>query len=135
MDLAMDDAFAMRGIERVGDLDAERENHLQLGRPRDEEVLEGDAFQEFHGDKAASVVLPDFVNGADVGMVQSRGGTRLPAEALQGEGVPGELVGKEFEGDEAAQFLVLRLIDHSHAATAKSFEDLVAGNPGSNHER
>jgi hypothetical protein len=130
----MDDPLAMRGIERVCDLDAERENHLQLGRPRDEEVFEGDAFEEFHGDKAASLVLPDFVNGADVGMVQSLGGTRLPAEALQGEGVPGQLIGKEFQGDKAAQFLVLRPIDDSHAAAAKSFEDLVAGNPGSNHE-
>src|SRR6202034_2464294 len=133
LDVAMDDALAMRGVERVGDLDAERENCFQVGWSRDEEVLEGDAFEEFHGDEAASVVLADFVDGADVGMVQSRGGSRLPAETLQGQGVPGELIGKEFEGDKAGLFLVLRLVDDSHAAAAKSFKDLVAGNPGSYH--
>ena len=42
-------------------------------------------------------------------MVQSRSGTRFPAKALQGEGVPGQLIGKEFPGNRAPQFLVLRL--------------------------
>jgi hypothetical protein len=42
---------------------------------------------------------------------------------------------KEFQGDRAAQFLVLRLVDDSHTAAAESFDDLVAGNPGSNHQR
>jgi hypothetical protein len=68
-------------------------------------------------------------------MVQSRGGPRLAAEALERKGIPGELIGKEFEGDKAAQLLVLRLVDNSHAAAAELFDDLVAGNPGSNHEQ
>ena len=134
LDVAMDDPLAVRSIECIGDLDTEREHHLQLRCARDDKILERGAFQEFHGDEAASLVLANLVDGADVGMVQSRGGTRLSAEALQGKCVAGQLIGKKLQGDKAAQFLVLRLVDDSHAAAAKSFDDLVAGNPGSNHE-
>jgi hypothetical protein len=91
---------------------------FQLGVAGEEEILEGHAFEEFHGDETASFVLANLVDGADVGMIESRGGTRLPAKALQGQGIPGQLIGKELQGDKAAQFLVLRLVDDSHATAA-----------------
>src|ERR1700733_7105750 len=45
-----------------------------------------------------------------------------------------QLIGKGFQGHKAAQFLVLGFIDDSHAAAAEPFDDLITGNPGSNHE-
>jgi hypothetical protein len=103
-------------------------------RWRDEEVFKRHAFKELHGDETASFILPNLVDGADVGVVQSRGGPRLTAEAFKRKRIPGQLIGKEFQRDKAAQFLVLRLVDNSHATAAELFDDLVAGNPGSNHE-
>src|SRR5579862_5471219 len=66
-------------------------------------TAEGDAVEEFHGDEGVFVVLADFVNGADVGMVEGRGGTGFAAEPLERLGVFREIVGKEFQRDEAAE--------------------------------
>ena len=67
----------------------------------------------------------DFVDGADVGMVQRGGGPRLAAKAFQGLRVLGHIVGQELQGDEAAEFSVLGLVDHTHPAAAELLDDAV----------
>ena len=42
-------------------------------------------------------------------------------------GVPGQVVGKEFQGDKAAEAGVFGLVDHAHASAAEFFEDAVVG--------
>jgi hypothetical protein len=63
--------------------------------------------------RAKARVRTKFLNSSPAGTAENG-----PAEALQREGVPGQLIGKEFQGDKAAQFLVLRLVDDSHATAA-----------------
>jgi hypothetical protein len=74
LDIAMDDAFGASGFEGVGNLNAEVE-HLVVGYGLFcDELLQGVAFEQFHGDERdffASVVHHvNFVDGADVGMIQ-----------------------------------------------------------------
>ena len=88
-------------------------------------MLEGHAFEVFHGDEASTLALADLVNGADVGVVERGGGAGFTTEALQGRGVLGDVVGKEFQGYEPAEREVFGLVDDSHAATAELLDDAV----------
>ena len=67
----------------------------------------------------------DFVDGADVGMIQGRGGASFAAETFQGLRVSRNIVRQEFESDEAAKFGVLGLVDHTHAAATEFLDDAV----------
>jgi hypothetical protein len=63
-------------------------------------------------------VFADVVDGADAGMIQRRRGFCLPLEACEGLAIPGQFIGKEFQGDEAVQAGVFGLVHHTHAAAA-----------------
>ena len=75
--------------------------------------------------KRLPFVLADFVDGADVGMVQGGGRTGLAPEALQSLRVLRDLVGKELEGDKATERGVLGLVNHAHPAAAELLDDAV----------
>ena len=67
----------------------------------------------------------DLVNGADVGMIQGRRGTRFAAKTFQRLGILRQIVGKEFQRYKAAEFSVFGFIDYSHPAPAKLLENAV----------
>src|SRR5271170_2523521 len=71
LDVPVDDARSMGGIKRVGDLDAKRQYLLDLQRLATDAVFERRAFQILHRNKRLTILLPDFVDSADVRMVQS----------------------------------------------------------------
>ena len=69
-------------------------------------VLEGEAVEIFHGDEGfGRRIFADFVDGADVGMVQGGGGAGFAAKAFEGLRVARNVIGQEFEGDEAAELV------------------------------
>ena len=86
LDVATHDTFAMCGVERIGDLDGVFEQLLEWERARLQAVLQGLAAQHFHHDELLAAVLGNFVDDADVGMVQSRGGAGRAAKNVQGFG-------------------------------------------------
>ena len=64
-------------------------------------VLEGEAVEKLHGDEGLRLVflgqvLIDFVDGADVGMVQRGCGLRFALETSQGLGILGDFIGRNF---------------------------------------
>ena len=134
LDVAVNDSFGVGGIQRVGNLDAERKNLINLQGMARDAVLQRHAIEEFHGDERVAVVLSDFVDSADVGVIKRRGGARLATEALQGLRVLGHLVRQELESDEAAELGVFGLVNDAHAASAELFEDAVVGDGGADHE-
>ena len=83
------------------------------------------AVQKLHGDERMTFVLADFVDRADVGMVQGRRSTRLAPKAFESLRVLGKFVRKKFQGNEAPELGVFGLIDHTHAAAAELFDDAV----------
>ena len=125
LDVAVDDALGMRSIQSVGDLDREIERGSQLKRASTDAVFQRHPFQILHGDEGFSIVLADFVGGADVGMIERRCHARFTLKALQGLGIFGEFFRKELEGDEAAEFQVFRLVDDAHPATTQLLHDAV----------
>jgi hypothetical protein len=46
-------------------------------------MFQGQPVQKLHGDERSTIVLADFVDGADVGMVECRGSTSLTTKSFQ----------------------------------------------------
>ena len=93
-----------------------------------DDVLERGAFHEFHNDEGATVMILNVVNGANVGMVESGGGAGFALETFESLWVVGDVVGEEFESDEAAELGVFGFVDDAHSAAAEFFDDAVVGN-------
>ena len=76
--------FGVRGVERVGDLDGRGPASVSsLQRAAADAVLQRQPSSNSMTMKGLAVVLADVVDGADVGMVQRRGGAGFALEALQ----------------------------------------------------
>src|ERR1700722_8371024 len=85
LDVAVDDSLGVSGVESVGDLSAEVEYLLEFQRVAMDETLKSLTFEQFHGDEVASVILGNFVDGADIRVVQGGGGTGLTLETVECE--------------------------------------------------
>ncbi len=127
LDVAMDDAFAVGGVEGVGHADRQVEQSIDRERAHGDAVLQGDALQKLHRDKGPAVVLVDVVNRADVRVVERTGGAGLALEALESRMVGGDVVGQEFQRDGAAELGVLGLVNDAHPAAAEPFGNAVMG--------
>ncbi len=125
LDVAVDDAFDMRGVERVGDLDRQSQQHIGFNGAAGDAVLQRHAIQKFHDDESLAMLVVNFVDGADVGMIQRGGGLRLALETGQGLRILGNFFRQKFERDEAVQLQVLGLVDDAHPATTELLDDAV----------
>ena len=85
----------MCSVKRIGNLDSQRQQQFGFERTPCDAVLQGHAIEELHRDERMAIVLADFVNRADVGMVQGRGCLRFPVKAFQGAGVFSQLLRKK----------------------------------------
>jgi len=133
LNVAMNDALGVGGIEGVGGFESEGDDGFVIEGLAGDLMLQGQAIEKFHGDERLLAVLADFVDGADVGVVESGRGAGFAAEAFEGLRVAGEFFGKKFEGDEAAEFRVFGFVDDSHAAAAEFFEDAVVRDSLADH--
>src|SRR6516164_5005208 len=115
----------MRGIQRVSDLNRQRNEQFVIQRQTTDAVLQHHAIEELHGDESLSILLSDVVNGANIGMIQGGRGLCLTLKASQCQRMAGNVLGQELESDETMQAGVFGLIDDSHTAAAKSFDDPV----------
>ena len=96
-------------------------------------MLQRHAVQKFHDDEGLAVFLPDFIDGADVGMVQGRGRLSLSLEAGQCLRISGHFIRQKLQGDKAVQADVLSLVDHTHATTAEFLDDAVMRDDRADH--
>src|SRR6202011_5884362 len=119
--------FAVGSVERVGDFDRQGEQTIKLHRSLNQ-VLQSFATEALHHDEQMSVVLANFVDGADVGVVQGRSGTGLAPKALESLGVLGRIVGEEFQRDKSAEKSVFGLVNYAHPTATEQFENPVMGN-------
>ena len=124
----MDDSFRMCRVEGVGNLDAQFEYRFYLQRLATDYVVKRLPFQQFHGDYGPSIDLIDFVDRADVRVVQRGRNLGFPLETAEGLCIVGEFVGKELQRDVATELEVFRFVDHTHAPAADLADDAVMGN-------
>jgi hypothetical protein len=126
----MHDSPAVGRFQCVRNLEGETEEHVNFKGSRPvpvQEIPQSLPVQQFHDDEGPGFVLFDLVNGADVGMVQRRGGPRLALKAPQGGRVCGEFVGKKLKGHLPAQLDVLCTVHKPHAAAAQDTHDTIMG--------
>ena len=92
------------------------------------------AFQQLHGNEGAPVVFINVVDGADVRVIQRRGGPRFALEPLEGLTVLGKVLRQELERYQAAELGVLGLVDDAHASPAQLLENAIVGDRLAGHK-
>jgi len=88
-------------------------------------VLQRGAVQKLHRDEGLSLVLPNLVNSANIGVVQSRGRACFAAKALKSARILGKLRREKLERHEPAQFQVFGFVDNAHPPAAQLLDDAV----------
>ena len=96
-------------------------------------MLQRLAFQKLHRDESFSAFFANVVDGADVGMIESRGRLRFPPEPGQRLRVARYVFWQELERDEAVQPRILGLVDDTHPTAANFFQDSVVRDGFTNH--
>ena len=116
----MDDAGFVRGAHRAPNLHDDVERFVGVDAASRDPPLERLAFVVRHREEDAAVRrLIDFVNRANVGMVERRRGLRFVHEPLLRVAVLHERQRQEFQRHGALELGVFRLVDLAHAARAE----------------
>ena len=123
LDIAVNDAFGVRRVQRVGDFRGQRQREVQLHRLAGDLVLQRGTIEKFHGDEHFAVLVVNFVDGADVRMIQGRSGFGFAFETRKRLGIFRDLVRKELQRHEAAELGVFRFVHHAHSATAEFLDN------------
>ena len=118
----MDDAARVRRVQRVGDLNGQIEEPAQRHRLAVDLFFQRAAFEQLEHDEGTPLVLADFVDGADVGMIQRRRGARFAEEALDRQAIGRRLGKQQFERDASPEDQILGEIHLAHAAAAELLE-------------
>jgi hypothetical protein len=120
LQVAVEDALGVRGRERVGHLQRQREDLVGRHRPLRRRTL-----QELHD----QVVRSDVVQDADVRVVERGDRARLLLEA---RGLPGV---QRLDGDDAAEARVERAVHLAHSPGADAALDFVGTEAGPRRQR
>jgi hypothetical protein len=125
LNVAVNNAFRMSGIQRIRHLDRDLQQLIKPQRTAGNTVLQRLAIQKFHGDEMLALIFVNFVDRADVGMVQRRGRACLALEPFQRSAIAPHFLREEFERNFAAELFVLGLVNNAHAPAAKFLNDKV----------
>src|SRR5262245_8341198 len=71
------------------------------------------------------ILFVDVVYDADIGMIQDRGGSRLPLEPFEGLRILNVALRQELERDGTTETDVRGLVDDTHAAAAEPLGDSI----------
>ena len=131
----MDDARAMRRVERVADLDRDPQRLAGGSGPARQTLGQRLAFEILQHQKANRVTseagsgrgpaLADVVERADVRMIERRDRARFALEAVAELRIGRELRRQNFDRDRAIEARVARPIDFAHAARANERDDFI----------
>ena len=121
----MRDSSCVRGFERAGDLQGQGDDLVERHPSTCQLLAQRLAGHELGGDEVDAGLLPDLINGDDVGMIGGRGGARLAFEALDQLRVRRELQGEEFERNAAVELRVVGQINLAHPAHSEQREDVI----------
>jgi len=97
LDIAVDDAFGMRGVERIGNLNRQAEQNIRLDRPSGNAMLQRYPVQKLHGDERLPILLPNVINRADVGMIECGRGLSFTLKTGEGLRVACNFIRQELE--------------------------------------
>jgi hypothetical protein len=96
-------------------------------------MLERLAVEELHSQKRPIIMLSNFMNCADVGMIESRCGSGFTPEAFECLRVMRQFLGQKFQCDMTPEAEV-GLVNNTHPAAAEFFQNAVVRDSLANHE-
>ena len=134
LDIAMNDSLGVKCFKGLRHLYGNIEKFFKLQRFPVNALLQTLAFQPLHDDEGMAAVIVDFMDGANVGVIQPRRGPGFALEAVQRLAVAQQIVGNELQGNMASEAHVFRLIDNAHAATADFSQNAIVGDCLADHE-
>jgi hypothetical protein len=109
----------------MGNLDPEVDRLTLRKSSASEHLSQAFALEQLRNHKGLFGVLPDIMNGQDVGVTQRGDRARLLFETPQSFRVRRERRRHYLDGDIAAQALVACLVHLAHAACADEFENFI----------
>ncbi len=126
LDIAMNHSLGVRGIQRVGNLDGQRQNQFCFQRTPGDTVLQGTPSRNSMAIKDWSPCWCRFRGWCRYwdGSARTQHAPRAES-APKPAGLGPNFSGKKFKGDEAAKLGVLGLIDHAHPSAAELLNDPV----------
>ena len=124
----MDNALRMSGLQRISDLDAQIEHRLDLQWLATNPVPQSLAFEQLHRYEGSSINLVDFIDGADVRVVQRGRSFGFSLKTTESLPSVGEFLRQELQGGVATELEVFRLVHDTHASGAYLAEDAVMRN-------
>ncbi len=133
LDVAVNDSFGVSGFECVVDFDGEIEELIDFQGLGGDSFLERLALEEFHHDEDLAFVAADFMNGANVGVVEGGRSAGFALEAFQRLLVVGQIFGEKFQRNETSQSGVFGLVNNAHPAATQLFENAVVRDRTTNH--
>ena len=131
--VAMDDSFFVCRFQRFGYFRGELKGVADRHGSGEKPVTETLAFNILHNDEVLALGFADFVDVADVRVIECRRGLRLVQEALAGRRILLQFPGEKFESDLATQRRVVGQKDLTHASCAEFLNDSIMRDGFANH--
>src|ERR1700674_4225832 len=100
LDVTVNDALRVGSVKRICDLYTKVEKLLRIKRAAVQQMFERGPVKKLHSDEGTPLEIADFVDGANVGMVESRSSSSFTAESFEGLGITCEFIGKKLECNE-----------------------------------
>jgi hypothetical protein len=111
LQIAVDDAFLMRRVERLGDLARNRESLGHRHWPALEAIGKRGSFDELEDQSRDAIALFQPIDGPDVRVIERGEQARFAREAGAALGVGREVGRQDLDGDVTTQLAVARAID------------------------
>ncbi len=116
--------FACAALRPSADVDGDLDGAFGGEIPRCDQIAELDTFDELHRDQGEAIRFVDLVHGGDIGMIEHCGRFRLANETLAPVGRFNRIRADDFDGDVAAELVVVGTVDFTHPAFTNRREDL-----------
>src|SRR5271167_2178553 len=98
---------------------------IQLESAVGHSLAKGSAFDKLGSNKMQAISLPEFINGKNVGVIQSRGGVCFLFKTTQATLVMSQFGRNHFERNLASELDVLGKVNLSHASNPEQGDDFV----------
>ena len=125
LDIAMHNSLRVSRLQRIRDLNCQRQQLFQIKRLSAHPLRQRLALQQLHHDKMLPFVLLDRVNRTNIRVVQRGRSSRLSLKPFQQLCVAGHFARQKFYRHPPAQPRILRFIHHTHTAAANFAQYLV----------
>ena len=116
----MDDCFAVRRVQPVGDLAGVIERLIER-----KGAAKHLAFDQFQDEVARVVGFEQIVNRREVRVIERRQSARLSPQTRHALGIVGERAHQHLDGDIAAELRIVSAVHLPHPARPEAMEDLV----------